>query len=98
MLFAGDEEALFKSGVQIRTEFEKNRSLENEAEIQEALRGIEEVRELLAENIVQGKLNERDNYEVEMKPVPGGGNVFEPTPIDAVELGDGKAEKGCDKK
>ena len=78
--------ALARSRTEIRAAVEANRNLKDEGERSDAIRGFEEVRELLSEHIVQGRLNERDNYEVEMKPDMDDGGVFEPLPINQVEL------------
>ena len=44
-----------------------NQSVSDPAEIQTLIQGITEVEELFGKNIVQGKLNEKGNYHVDLK-------------------------------
>ena len=92
-MFKGDTVALVESRRAIRAAIEENRNLQGEGEVAEAVRGFEEVRELLSEHIVQGRLNERDNYEVAMKEGSGDMDVFEPLPVSAVKLGQNEGDE-----
>ena len=65
------------------------------AQVAELLRGADEVEELLRENVVQGRLNERDNYAFKVKganedDVPD--HVAEP--VSELEIGLAAAEQG----
>jgi hypothetical protein len=68
VVFKEDARALLQSRVQLRTEFDKNRNLTEESEIEKLLKGVGEVEELLLCNVVQGKRNDRGNFEVKIEP------------------------------
>ena len=60
-VFREDALALAQSRVQLRVEFEKNRSVSEPGEIEKLLKGVREVEEMLAVNVVQGRRNDRGN-------------------------------------
>ena len=66
-LFQGDAYALDESRSKLREEFGAQREVSDPEQIAELLRGADEVEELLRENVVQGRLNERGNYAVKVK-------------------------------
>lgn len=63
-VFKGDSFAISQAKITLRQEFLKHKHVTDTHELQELLRGIDEVDEMLKFNIVQGKLNERGNYGV----------------------------------
>ena len=66
-LFAGDEKALDASLVEIRSHFDLNKNATDEKEIQKRIRDGEEARDFLTMNVLQGKMNERGNFETSLK-------------------------------
>lgn len=66
-LFAGDEKALDASLVEIRSHFDSNKNATDEKEIQKRIRDGEEARDFLTMNVLQGKMNERGNFETTLK-------------------------------
>ena len=107
--FNGDIPAVEAARIQLKAEFLKHKDVRDEAQLRELYKGIEEVDEMLRFNIVQGTLNKRGNYDVnlsmENKVTIEAGNV-NPTgsdfePIDP-SLGQGKVPvekvKGSGKK
>jgi hypothetical protein len=64
VVFKGDHHALHQGRKQLREEFQKNRFVTDADELAELYGGIDEVDEMLRFNIVQGKLNDKGNYEV----------------------------------
>ena len=67
-VFAGDALAASAAKIKIREEFEANKAVQDESEIKALIGGIKEVEDLLSMNIVQGRLNDRGNYEVKLTP------------------------------
>ncbi len=67
-VFSGDENAMEASRKQLRAEFLKQRNETDVKKIEKHLVGIKEVEEMLLFNVVQGKSNERGNYEVKIEP------------------------------
>lgn len=65
-VFDQDHYAISQAKIKLREEFLKNAHVENEKELTELYKGIDEVDEMLRFNIVQGKLNERGNYEMKI--------------------------------
>ena len=66
-LFRDDAYALRESRLKLREEFGAQAGVSDAAQVAELLRGADEVEELLRENVVQGRLNERDNYAFKVK-------------------------------
>jgi len=64
-LFANDAYALINSRMELRNEFLKNRSAGGE-ELEELLRGVDEVEDMMLHGILQGKIND-DTNTVEIK-------------------------------
>mmetsp|Transcript_4118 Transcript_4118/g.7873 ORF Transcript_4118/g.7873 Transcript_4118/m.7873 type:complete len:128 (+) Transcript_4118:30-413(+) len=90
-LFAGDRVALASSRVELRKNFLKHESETDPKVLQQLLTDIDEVETMMRENMLQAKLNERGNYEVELKVVPTepGSTCppkFEPKPVDLEEI------------
>lgn len=70
-LFAGDAEALRGSRVELRSHFEEHRHERKPERVAELVRDMREVEEMMLHNLVQGRLNQRGNYEIDLKaPVP----------------------------
>ena len=67
-VFAEDAMAATAAKVKIREEFEANKGVQDEKAIKALIGGIKEVEDLLSINIVQGRLNDRGNYEVKLTP------------------------------
>ena len=63
-MFRGDEFAMTQARLQLREEFLKNKHITDAKELAELQKGIEEADEMLRFSIVQGRLNDRGNYEV----------------------------------
>jgi len=91
-LFRGDEQALRSSLVAIRKEFDANRGLEDAEVISAMIKDVEEAVDMLENQLVQARLNERGNFEVENVRVPEAAKpgsaipTFEPKPIDVERL------------
>ena len=66
-LFAGDKKALDASLIEIRSHFYSNKNATDEKEIQKRIRDGEEARDFLTMNVLQGKMNERGNFETSLK-------------------------------
>jgi hypothetical protein len=62
--FQGDQFAMKQARNQLHQEFTKNKGISDPAALVELQQNIEEIDEMLRFHIVQGKLNERGNYEV----------------------------------
>lgn len=62
--FREDKFALSAATGQLKAEFRKHRAVSDPAELQQLLQGVGEVEEMLRFNIVQGKRNQRGNFEV----------------------------------
>lgn len=60
--FKADSFALSQAKAQLKEEFRKNSNVKDPSELQQLIRGIEEVDEMLRFNIVQGKRNEKGNF------------------------------------
>lgn len=60
--FRGDSFALSKARQEVRSQFLVNQHIRDTLQIEKLWRDAEEVEEMLAFNIVQGRLNERGNY------------------------------------
>lgn len=63
-VFRGDVYAMDQARKQLREEFLRHKDVTNETELAELQKGIEEADEMLRFSIVQGRLNDRGNYEV----------------------------------
>ena len=61
-VFKRDTFALISAKTQLKTEFLKNKAVNDPEELRALIKGIEEVDEMLRFNIVQGALNENGNY------------------------------------
>ena len=92
-LFAGDDFALDASRTKLREEFTNQRDASDPAEIAELLRGAAEVEDLLRENVVQGRLNERGNYAFKVKGESSADELdHRAEPVDELELRLAEAE------
>ncbi len=67
-VFSDDVNAMEASRKQLRQEFLKQRNETDVKKIEKHLAGIKEVEEMLLFNVVQGRSNERGNYEVKIEP------------------------------
>ncbi|KAM3574156.1 hypothetical protein VYU27_003875 [Nannochloropsis oceanica] len=67
-VFVGDQYAIDQARLQLRAEFLKHRHVQNPDELNGLIAGIREVEEMFSENIVQARLNDAGNYEVNLKP------------------------------
>mmetsp|Transcript_1788 Transcript_1788/g.2107 ORF Transcript_1788/g.2107 Transcript_1788/m.2107 type:complete len:132 (-) Transcript_1788:839-1234(-) len=101
-LFGADEEALRLGRIELRQQFELNRNVTDSKALQELIQGIDEAADMMENNLVQGKLNQRGNYEVEITGVKQAeegkdskcsDNLFDPTPPEELlkEYDDGPA-------
>ena len=96
-VFGNDLHAIQTARVQLKDEFRRQSHVTEIKELKELFAGIEEVDEMLRFNIVQGKLNDRGNYEVDLtreevqtmleqgRDLPPG---VEMSPVDKSILGD----------
>jgi len=66
VVFQADKFAQVQAREQLKSEFRKHRMVSDPAELGQLLRGIDEVDEMLRFNIVQGKRNDRGNFEVKL--------------------------------
>jgi len=67
LVFRADAFALSQAREQLRSEFRKHAQVSDAVELQQLLRGIDEVDEMLRFNIVQGTRNDRGNFEVRLE-------------------------------
>jgi complex III assembly factor LYRM7 len=96
-VFGSDVYAVQAARAQLKEEFRKQSHVTEVKELKQLFAGIEEVDEMLRFNIVQGSLNERGNYDVDLtreetrtvleagKDLPLG---VEMNPVDKSILGD----------
>lgn len=98
-VFKGDEYAMSASRTELREQFKMNREVTDQTHIKELIKGIVEAEELLTHNIVQGRKNERGNYECtiskEAAQTLGGGDgkgVLQPASI-AIQSAERKKSK-----
>lgn len=96
VVFKNDVFAITQAKIQLRAEFLKQKDVTDTAELKELFKGIDEVDEMLRFNIVQGTLNDRGNYEMQIteenqvtvgahQDLPGGAQL---EPVDASRVGD----------
>jgi len=64
--FKGDNTTLRAAREQLRVEFLKNKNVIDTDELSKLHKGIEEVDEMLRFNIVQGTMNQRGNFDVNL--------------------------------
>jgi len=65
-VFKKDVYAIQQAKIQLREEFTKNANITDTKELQQLYKGVEEVDEMLRFNIVQGTMNERGNFNVDL--------------------------------
>ena len=97
VVFKDDTHAIETARETLKEEFRKNASVSDPKQLEEMFAGIDEVDQMLRFNIVQGRMNERGNYQVDLsreetqtmleagKDLPLG---VEFTPVDASAVGD----------
>ncbi len=97
VVFRNDAHAIHAARKQLKEEFRKNARVTSAKELREHFAGISEVDEMLRFNIVQARMNERGNYNVDLtreetrvaleagKDLPLGVEV---SPVDPSALGD----------
>ena len=79
--FAGDNEALVQSKIQLRESFDVNKNVQDENKIAKMLQDIEEADDMLS-HIVQAKLTEDGNYGVSLpNPKPVSSSIDSPNSI-----------------
>ena len=66
-LFSGDKKALDASAIEIRSHFDANRNVTDEEEIKKRIRDGREAQMFLTTNVLQGKMNERGNFDTQLK-------------------------------
>ena len=66
-LFHGDEKALQASAIEIRSHFDQHKDIANEEEIRKRIKEGKEAEMFLTTNVLQGKMNERGNFETKLK-------------------------------
>ena len=66
-LFHGDEKALQASAIEIRSHFDQHKDIANEEEIRKRIKEGKEAEMCLTTNVLQGKMNERGNFETKLK-------------------------------
>lgn len=66
-LFHGDEKALQASALEIRSHFDQHKDIANEEEIRKRIKEGKEAEMFLTTNVLQGKMNERGNFETKLK-------------------------------
>ena len=62
--FMNDNHALSASRVELKTQFMLNKDVSSAAEIEELLKGIDEVEEMLRSSVVQGRVKEDQDGDV----------------------------------
>lgn len=67
-LFRGDELALCEARAKLRSEFKANAAETDAAVLDRLHADCKDLEDFLRQNVVQGKLNDRGNYEVVLKP------------------------------
>ena len=98
LAFAGDTFALKQASVQLKEEFLRNSDVTDKSSLKELYKGVDEVDEMLRFNIVQGQMNEKGNFNVDLatreehrvvlesgKDQPHGVDI---SPIDQSSVGD----------
>ena len=65
--FRGDSFALRGAKVEIRKHYEKDRRLRGTEEVEKAIRSGREAARFLRENVLQGKMNVRGNFETTIR-------------------------------
>mmetsp|Transcript_11857 Transcript_11857/g.17680 ORF Transcript_11857/g.17680 Transcript_11857/m.17680 type:complete len:126 (+) Transcript_11857:81-458(+) len=68
VVFQDHDEALRASRIKIREEIAKNINETEPLKLEKLIKGLNEVEEMLRNNVVQSKRNERGNFEVKMRP------------------------------
>mmetsp|Transcript_16990 Transcript_16990/g.36986 ORF Transcript_16990/g.36986 Transcript_16990/m.36986 type:complete len:132 (+) Transcript_16990:122-517(+) len=96
-LFGEDRVAYKASLVEIRSNFEKHRDVRDAALIEERLEDIDDVEDMMLNNLVQGKRNDRGNYKVDIRltkenPDSDCPPRFEPKPVTPESVEEGLAE------
>ena len=66
-LFHGDEKALQASAIEIRSHFDQNKDITDAEEIRKRIKDGREAEMFLTTNVLQGKMNERGNFETKLK-------------------------------
>jgi len=66
-LFSGDKKALDASAIEIRSHFDQHKDIANEEEIRKRIKEGKEAEMFLTTNVLQGKMNERGNFETKLK-------------------------------
>ena len=98
LAFKGDAFALNQASLQLKDEFRKNAEVSDKNDLDDLYKGISEVDEMLRFNIVQGQMNEKGNYDVDLasreehqvvlesgKDLPHGVDI---SPIDQSSIGE----------
>ena len=65
-VFKQDVFAIQQAKIQLRAEFTKNSDVKDPDMLEALYKGVEEVDEMLRFNIVQGTMNERGNFDVDL--------------------------------
>jgi len=66
VVFKDDSDAIEAARDTLKEEFRKQAHITDKKHLQEMFAGIEEVEQMLRFNIVQGKINERGNFDVDL--------------------------------
>lgn len=90
-LFAGDQAALSASLLELRKEFRRNADVSDGRQIQELLKGIDEVEEMMLHNFVQGTLNDAGAYEARI-PGHASGDTLQSFTAEEVERAEREME------
>ena len=67
IVFRDDVYAISQAKIKLREEFRKQAHVTDSSELRELFKGIDDVDEMLRFNIVQGKRNERGNYDMKIR-------------------------------
>lgn len=66
-LFHGDEKALQASAIEIRSHFDQHKDITDAEDIRKRIKEGKEAEMFLTTNVLQGKMNERGNFETKLK-------------------------------
>jgi len=84
-VFQGDDHALHQAKLAIRSEMAKTSSITSEEHLQGLLLTMDEAAHMLTHGIVQGKENEKGNYQVKVPSSAEDQTLYKPVTQETVE-------------